>query len=67
MVAAARGSVGETIAPRTKAAAQGRPGMRACATQATTAIVASTSPTVLRASQRRSPRKSLKLAKIDEP
>src|SRR5215208_1527583 len=45
MVAAASGSVGETIAPRTKAASQGRPGMSACAAQATAHIVASTSPT----------------------
>ena len=35
MVAAASGSVGETIAPRTKAASQGRPGTSACAAQAT--------------------------------
>ena len=35
MVAAASGSVGETMAPRTNAASHGRPGMSACAAQAT--------------------------------
>ena len=58
-VAAASGSVGDTIAPRTKAAPQGMPGTSACAVQATATIVASTSATVLSASQRRSARKSL--------
>src|SRR5436190_7217162 len=67
MVAAASGSVGETIAPRTKAAAQGRPGTRACAATATAHTVASTSPTVARVSPRRLARRSLKFAKIDAP
>jgi hypothetical protein len=38
MVAAASGSVGETIAPRTKATSQGRPGTSVCAAQATAHI-----------------------------
>ena len=67
MVAAASGSVGETIAPRTKAASQGRPGMSACAAQATAHIVASTSPTVLSVSARSLARRALKFAKIDSP
>jgi hypothetical protein len=62
IVAAASGSVGDTIAPRTNAAAHGRPGMSACATSATAPIVTSTSGTVLSASQLRSARKSLTLA-----
>ena len=62
IAAAASGSVGETIAPRTKAAAHGRPGMSSWATQATAHIVASTSATVLRVSVRRLARKSLKFA-----
>ena len=40
----ASGSVGETTAPSTNAAAQGRPGMAACATTATANMVASTRP-----------------------
>jgi hypothetical protein len=67
IVAAASGSVGETIAPRTKAASHGSPGMRACAAQATAHIVARTSPTVLRVSARRLARRSLKFAKIEAP
>ena len=42
---AAIGSVGETIAPSTKAGGQSRPGITAWATAATATIVASTSPT----------------------
>ena len=41
---AATGSVGETIAPRTKAAGQDIPSITACATTATASAVASTSP-----------------------
>ena len=62
IAAAASGSVGETIAPRTNAAAHGRPAMSSCAAQATAHIVASTSATVLRVSVRRLARKSLKFA-----
>ena len=62
IAAAASGSVGETIAPSTKAAAQDRPAMSACAAQATAHIVASTRATVLRASARRLARKSPKFA-----
>ena len=40
---AASASVGETIAPRVKATAQGRP-IQACATTATAAMVVATSP-----------------------
>jgi hypothetical protein len=65
--AAASGSVGDTIAPRTNAAPHGRPGMSACAAQATAHIVASTSPTVLRVSPRRLALRSLKFAKNDAP
>jgi len=53
IVAAASGSLGGTIARRTKATSHGRPGMSACAAQATAHLVASTSPTVLRVSARR--------------
>jgi len=53
MIVAASGSVGGTIARRTKATSHGRPGMSACAAQATAHLVASTSPTVLRVSARR--------------
>ena len=67
IAAAASGSVGETIAPRTKAASHGRPGMSACAAAATAHIVASTSPTALSVSGRRLARRSLKFAKIDAP
>jgi hypothetical protein len=67
IVAAASGSVGETIAPSTKAASHGRPGIRPCAAHATAHIVASTSPTVLSVSPRRLARRSLKLAKIAAP
>jgi len=42
---AAIGSVGETTAPSTNAAAHGRSGTIACATTATTTIVRSTRPT----------------------
>ena len=41
---AAIGSVGETTAPRTNAAAHGSPGTISCATTATTTIVRSTRP-----------------------
>ena len=55
---AASGSVGETIAPSAKAAAQGSPSIVACATTATASIVSSTSPIALsvmpRAFRRRS-------------
>src|SRR5215216_1255635 len=44
IASAATGSVGARMAPRTKAAAHGRP-IRACAITATAPIVASTSPT----------------------
>jgi hypothetical protein len=53
IVAAASGSVGGTIARRPKATSHGRPGMSACAAQATAHLVASPSPTVLRMSARR--------------
>jgi hypothetical protein len=43
MAVAATGSVGETIAPKTNAAAQGRPTSR-CATEATVRVVSSTRP-----------------------
>ena len=42
---AAVGSVGDTIAPSTNAVGQSSPGIIACATAATTTVVASTSPT----------------------
>jgi len=48
------GSVGPTIAPSTNAASQLIPGTIACATRATPAIVASTSPTASSASGRTS-------------
>jgi len=41
---AATASVGDTMAPSTKAAPHERPSTAACATAATTSIVASTSP-----------------------
>ena len=47
MVVAASGSVGETTAPRAKAAAHGIPSTSSCATRATAHIVNSTSPTAL--------------------
>jgi hypothetical protein len=43
MAVAATGSVGETIAPRTNAAAHGRPTSR-CATKATVMVVSNTRP-----------------------
>ena len=55
---AAIGSVGETTAPSTKAAAQGRPGTIACATTATTTIVSRTSPTARRPTGRTFARRS---------
>ena len=58
MGVAATASVGETIAPRTKAAAQGRPGMSACATAAIPAVVVRTRPTASRAIGRRLATKS---------
>ena len=45
MAEAAIGSVGETIAPSTNAAAHGRPSIASCATTATTTVVSSTRPT----------------------
>lgn len=55
---AASGSVGETIAPRTKATAQGMPSIIVWATTATVTMVASTSPMasveIVRRSRRRS-------------
>jgi hypothetical protein len=43
IVIAARGSVGETMAPSANAAAHGRPGTTACIATATAHIVSSTS------------------------
>ncbi len=64
MIAApANGSVGETIAPSAKAAAHGIPSITACATIATAAIVASTSPTELSVTERRFERMSVRFAK----
>ena len=54
---AARGSVGETIAPSVKAAAQGMP-VRSCATTPTAPAVATTSPTESRVIERASRRRS---------
>jgi hypothetical protein len=48
MIVAASGSVGETIAPRTKAISHGRPAMSACAAQATAHISRASAPPVLR-------------------
>lgn len=62
IVPAASGSVGDTIAPSTKAASHVIPGMSACAAQATAHIVASTSPTATRVSPRRLARMSPKFA-----
>lgn len=45
MALAAKGSVGETIAPSAKAAAHGNPSTAVCAITATTAVVAATRPT----------------------
>ena len=42
---AAMASVGDTIAPSTRAGPQPSPGIRACATVATATVVKSTSPT----------------------
>jgi hypothetical protein len=67
IVAAASGSVGDTIAPRTNAASHGRPGTSVCAAQATAHMVTSTSPTVLSVRARTLARRSPKFAKIDAP
>ena len=48
MIVAASGSVGETIAPRTKAISHGRPTMSACAAQATRTSSRASAPPVLR-------------------
>ena len=53
MAVAATASGGDTIAPRTNAAGQPRPGTIACATAATPAVVASTRPTARRVMGRR--------------
>ena len=45
MAVAATASGGDTMAPRTNAAGQPRPGTIACAAAATPAVVARTSPT----------------------
>ncbi len=66
IVAAASGSVGETIAPSTNATSHGMPGTISCTTQATPHIVATTRPMVLIVRPRRLARKSPKLAKIDD-
>lgn len=63
IVVAAVGSVGPTIAPSAKAAAQPSPGATACAITATTAAVASTSPIASSEIDRRSARRSRRLAK----
>lgn len=55
---AAKGSVGETIAPSAKAAAHGRPSTTACMTTATVTVVASTSPMASVEIVRRSARRS---------
>ncbi len=60
---AATGSVGETIAPSTNAAAHDIPGITAWATTATTSIVASTNPTASRPIGRRFARRSRRLVK----
>src|SRR5687768_1872564 len=57
MAVAATASGGETMAPRTKAAARGRPGTRAVATRATAAVVKRTRPTARRVMGRRLARK----------
>jgi len=63
IIAPAIGSVGETTAPRANAAPHERPGITACAAQATAPIVASTRPTVVRVMPRRLERMSPRLAK----
>ena len=55
---AAIGSVGETTAPSTNAAAHGSPGTIACATTATTTIVRRTRPTASSPTGRRFERRS---------
>ena len=55
---AAIGSVGETTAPSTNAAAHGRPGTISCATTATTTIVRSTRPIASSPTGRKFARKS---------
>ena len=62
MVAAAIGSVGDTIAPSTNATSHGIPGTSMWTTHATAHIVTSTRPTVLSVSARRLARKSPKFA-----
>ena len=55
---AAIGSVGETTAPSTNAAAHGSPGTISCATTATTTIVSRTRPTASSPTGRRFARRS---------
>ena len=67
IVAPANGSVGETIAPSTNAAAQVRPPISWCATTATPVIVASTRPIDDSVRARRLARKSPTFAKNAAP
>ena len=62
IVAAATGSVGDTIAPSTNAVCHDIPGIIVCAAAATPVIVTRTSTTVLNVRPRRLVRKSSKLA-----
>ena len=67
IVAPASGSVGDTTAPSTNAAAHESPGISACAAAATATMVASTSPIEVRAMGRRLARRSARLAKNAAP
>jgi len=66
MAVAATGSVGETIAPSTKATGHASP-MTTCATSATLTIVASTSPTASNEIGRRFARRSRSDEKNEAP